>query len=101
MLILTRGECAKISRETGADIWEWFQATPENPNFVAKAISLCNCCGIRWQCLESNYEHDAVIAGGYSPYERKLLRWKRVDNVGDNNWRSIDCVIRELRGPEE
>jgi hypothetical protein len=96
----SKGECAIAAREDSS-VWELFQATPVEQDMVDRAKALCDKCSIIQPCLMVNYESDAIIAGGLSPYERKIKRWKRVNKIGADNWRAVSKVVGGIFGTAE
>lgn len=100
-IVLSNGECSKLSRTSSEDIWSYFLATPLEPDRMNRALEICRQCDIIAKCFVQHFENDCVIAGGTDPYRRKVIRWKRVEHVGDTNWRSVDEFVGNFRGKEK
>lgn len=101
MNALQDGQCNKMARSGQGSVWAYFLATPLEPEMMDRALAICRDCGIVARCFLAHYENDSVIAGGTHPYQRKVFRWKRVDNVGDTNWRSASEFIDSVGRKEE
>ena len=59
-----------------------------NLDKISYAIDGCNKCTVKRECLLYNMELDnpmGVIAGT-TEFDRLLLKWKKADDLNDNNW---------------
>jgi len=101
MSILAGGACTKLAKTSKENILAYFVATPLDQDFMNRALAICLQCDIIAQCFIEHFENDCVVAGGTDPFNRKLIRWKRVEDVRDTNWRSVDEFVSNLRGEKE
>lgn len=94
-------ECFRVSRQSGQATFKLFLAQPDNQQDCDKAMDMCNVCNIAVDCLIEHFDIDTLIAGNTSAYERKLMRWKRTEDLGHTNWRDLDEFVRLVGGEEE
>lgn len=91
--VIKNALCYRLAKQDNR-ILGLFLATPVNPELVEKAKTICSECPVRIQCLLSAGHSETNIVGGLEPFERKLLRWRRIESVEESNWRHIAEVIQ-------
>lgn len=63
-------------RGQGVDLWFAKRTSPTGREAVAEAVSICERCPVREECLEDCLATERVrigIRGGLEPYQRKGL----------------------------
>lgn len=94
-------ECSRVARESGTIVLKYFLASPDDQHSVDIAKGMCAVCNVVYDCLIAHWDNDTVIAGNTSAFERRMMRWKRIKQVGDSNWRSLDEIVSLIGGEEK
>lgn len=64
---------------------------------VEKMKSLCSSCPVKQECIKWTEEIDGhFVSAGTSRYDRKVLQWKRIDDVNESNFRGSDFLVSEV-----